>query len=101
MKLKLAYDTIPMPLGFDKYTKETYGNKDFMLNAINYLCDDEGLLNIRSRELKIRLLNKSRVTDERTMWQVINIIVPLLLLVLFGITLSFIRKKKINQIFSR
>jgi len=91
---KLAYDTIPMPLGYDRYTKETYGNKEFMLNAVNYLCDDAGLLNIRSRELKIRLLNKTRVTDERTMWQVINILVPLLLLIVFGIVLSYIRKRK-------
>ena len=91
---KLAYDTIPMPLGYDRYTKETYGNKEFMLNAVNYLCDDAGLLNIRSRELKIRLLNKTRIIEERTMWQVINILIPLILLTLFGIVLSYIRKRK-------
>lgn len=90
---KLAYDTMPMPLGYDRYTKETFGNKEFMLNAINYLCDDAGLLNIRSRELKIRLLNKERITSERTMWQVINIILPLLLLVIAGILIIVVRKR--------
>ena len=64
-----------------------------MLNAINYLCDDAGLLNIRSRELKIRLLNKERITSERTMWQVINIILPLLLLVIAGILIIVVRKR--------
>jgi len=91
---KLAYDTIPQQLGYDRYTKETYGNKDFMLNAVNYLCDDAGLLNIRSRELKIRLLNKTRITDERTMWQVINILGPIVMLIVFGISLSYVRKRK-------
>ena len=91
---KLAYDTIPMNLGYDRYTKETYGNKDFMLNAVNYLCDDAGLLNIRSRELKIRLLNKTRIADERTMWQVINILGPIVMLIVFGIVLSYVRKRK-------
>jgi ABC-2 type transport system permease protein len=91
---KLAYDTIPMNLGYDRYTKETYGNKDFMLNAVNYLCDDAGLLNIRSRELKIRLLSKTRIAEERTMWQVINILGPIVMLIVFGIVLSYVRKRK-------
>lgn len=90
---KLAYDTIPLPLGFDRYTKDTYGNKDFMLNAINYLCDDAGLLNLRSRELKIRLLNKDRVENERTMWQVINMLVPLIVLIVAGVVVAIIRRK--------
>jgi ABC-2 type transport system permease protein len=83
-----------MNLGYDRYTKETYGNKDFMLNAVNYLCDDAGLLNIRSRELKIRLLSKTRIAEERTMWQVINILGPIVMLIVFGIVLSYVRKRK-------
>jgi len=89
---KLAYDTIPLPLGYDRYTKETYGNKDFLLNAINYLCDDGGLLSVRSRELKLRLLNKTRIVDERTQWQIITILLPLLLVAIFGIIITFVRR---------
>jgi len=81
------------PLGFDRFTNTTYGNKDFILNAMNYLCDDDNLLDIRSRELKIRLLDKTRISKEKFKWQMFNIFIPLLPVILIGIILMIIRHR--------
>ena len=82
------------PLGFDRYTQQTYGNKDFVMNAVHYLVDESGILNIRSREIKLRILDKARVKDERVKWQIINTVFPVLLVILFGVLLTFLRKRK-------
>ncbi|MCK9447658.1 MAG: gliding motility-associated ABC transporter substrate-binding protein GldG [Bacteroidales bacterium] len=84
----------PLPLGFDQYTRRTYGNKDFLLNAISYLADESGLISIRSRELKLRLLDESKVRKERLTWQLINIVIPVLLVFLIGLLLTVRRKRK-------
>ncbi|MCF6365467.1 MAG: gliding motility-associated ABC transporter substrate-binding protein GldG [Bacteroidales bacterium] len=85
----------PSPLGFDRYTRQTFtGNKEFILNAVNYLCDDEGLMSIRSRELKMRLLNHDKIINNRFIIQFINIVFPVLLILLFGIIVSVVRKRK-------
>ncbi len=85
------------PLGYDIYSKQTYGNKNFILNAINYLCDDSGLLEVRSRELKLRMMDRKKVTDEKFKWQAINTVLPLLLIIIFGIAQSIIRKRKFTS----
>ena len=87
----------PLPLGFDQYTQITYGNKDFIENAVSYLVDGEGLIGIRSRELKIRLLDMNKVNDNTLLWQFVNVIVPSLLVVIFGFVLSIIRKRKYSR----
>ena len=81
-------------VGFDKYTKQQYGNDEFLLNSINYLVDDSGIMNVRSRKLKLRLLNKAKVKEERLKWQLINTIIPVILVILFGIIFNIIRKRK-------
>jgi ABC-2 type transport system permease protein len=86
-----------MPLGYDRYTREFYGNKDFIMNCINYLCEDSGMMTARNRSFKIRLLDKVKVKAEKTKWQFINTIIPLLLLVAFGFIWNFIRKKKFTK----
>jgi len=83
----------PYPLGYDKYTNQTFGNKDFILNCVNYLCDDSGLISVRSRELTLRLLDKKKIKTERLKWQLINTCVPLLLVLLYGV-IHFIRRKR-------
>ncbi len=85
---------IPLPLGYDKYTGQQFGNKEFILNAMNYLTDDSGLISIRSKELKLRLLDRTKVGNERTYWQILNTIVPIVLVLIFGIILAFLRKRK-------
>ncbi|MEK6614566.1 MAG: gliding motility-associated ABC transporter substrate-binding protein GldG, partial [Bacteroidota bacterium] len=73
------------PLGYDIYSKQTYGNKNFILNAVNHLCDDSGLLEVRSRELKLRMLDRKKVTEEKFKWQAMNTALPILLVIVFGI----------------
>ena len=87
----------PLPLGFDQYTQNTYANKEFIENAISYLVDGEGLIDIRSRELKVRLLDMTKVNQERAKWQVINTLVPIALIIALGFVMAFIRKKKYSK----
>jgi ABC-2 type transport system permease protein len=84
----------PLPLGFDQYTQITYGNKEFIENAISYLVDGEGLIEVRSRELKIRLLDMNKVNNDALLWQVVNVVLPSAVMVVFGFILAFIRKRK-------
>lgn len=83
-----------MPLGFDRYTGEFYGNKNFLLNVMDYLCDDSGLIGIRSKELKLRVLDKTELKNSKTSWQIIVTAGPLLLIIIFGIIKSYLRKRK-------
>jgi len=86
------------PIGFDKYSLQNYeGNKQLIINAMNYLCDDEGLMQIRSREFKLRLLDKSKITKQRTLWQIINVVLPIIFIILLGLSLHFFRIKKYGK----
>lgn len=84
----------PLELGFDRWTGQTYGNKEFLLNAVNYLLDDSGLINIRSKEIAVAFLSQQKIASEKTKWQLINILLPLVLLGMFGIAFNYLRKKK-------
>jgi len=87
----------PLPLGYDKYTRQSFGNKDFIMNAVNYLCDDSGLISARSRELKLRMLDSTRVKDEKLKWQFINVILPVLLVLIFGLVQHFLRRRRFGR----
>lgn len=87
----------PLPLGFDQYTREQFGNKDFILNALNYLIDQNGLISIRSREIKIRLLDRNRMTENMGLIKTLNVVVPILLIVVMGIMIQLRRKKKFTK----
>ena len=87
----------PLPLGYDQYTNITYGNKQFIDNAITYLIEGEGLINIRSRELKIRLLDINKINGNPMMWQIINVVLPSAVMIILGIILAILRKKKYNK----
>ncbi len=82
------------PLGYDIYTDQTFGNKKFILNCVNYLCDDSGLISVRAREIKIRLLDKKKVEKQRLNWQLLNVALPVLLVILFGIVQTVLRKRR-------
>jgi len=86
--------TNAVPLGEDKWTHELYSNKDFILNSMNYLCGDSNLLPVRGRELQIRLLDEKKAKAQQTQWQIINLVVPVLLIILLGLILAAIRKAK-------
>lgn len=85
---------VPQELGFDRWTGKRYGNKEFLLNTVNYLLDDNGLINIRSKEITVAFLNQEKIAKEKTKWQLINIAFPLVLLALFGLGFNYYRKKK-------
>ena len=85
---------LPLPLGYDRYTGQQFGNKELILNAMNYLTENEGLISIRSKELKLRLLDRTKVENERTFWQILNVIVPVVLVLIFGLLLGWIRKRR-------
>lgn len=87
----------PLPLGFDQYTNVTYGNKDFINNAVSYLVDGEGLLSIKSREVKIRLLDARKIQSQSTVWQVINVVGPSVVIMILGAALALTRKKKYTK----
>jgi len=84
----------PLPLGRDKYTGEIFGNRDFLINCLNYLVDDNGIMELRSRELKLRLLNTSKIKTEKFKWQLINIAGPVFIVILAGILYGFFRRRR-------
>ena len=83
----------PLELGFDKWTQEFYENKDFMMNCVNYLLDDDGLINIRSKDVNLPLLNTQKVFDNYTLAQILTIGLPLLMLAIFGFLFTWLRKR--------
>lgn len=89
------------PLGQDRFTQQTYGNLDFIVNAVNYLVDDSGLMELRSRELRIRLLDRKKISKNRLAWQLINTLLPVLLIILSGGLAWFVRKKKYSSVKGR
>ena len=72
-----------------------FGNRDFLINCINYLVDDNGIMELRSRELKLRLLNKAHVKSGKFKWQIINVACPLIIVILAGLLFSYFRKENI------
>ena len=86
----------PLPLGLDRYTGQKYGNGDFMLNCIDYLLGNEAFIKIRSKSIKLRLLNKQKIDTEKKYWQLINIIMPISIVLIIGLILFTIRKRKYN-----
>lgn len=87
----------PLELGFDKWTNQLYGNKDFLLNCVNYLLDDNGLINIRSKDVDLPLLNKEEVYKNYTTAQMITVGLPIVLLAIFGFLFTFLRKRKYSR----
>jgi ABC-2 type transport system permease protein len=85
------------PLGYDMYSRQQFANKTFLLNCMNYLLDDEGLLQLRSREVKLRLLDKKKTANQATKWKLMNVGLPLILIICFGMIQYYWRKKKYSN----
>jgi len=85
------------PLGFNRYEKFQFANKDFIVNAIEYLIDEEGVIAARSKEVKLRLLDQVRAETEKTKWQLINIGLPLVFLLVFGFLYNYWRRWRYAQ----
>jgi gliding-associated putative ABC transporter substrate-binding component GldG len=84
----------PLPLGFDPFTRQTFSNKEWLLNTLAYLVDENGLISTRLKEVKLRPLDKVRVQQEATTWRVLNLVGPLLLLLAFGAFKFWWRKRQ-------
>lgn len=84
----------PMPLGFDMFTKRTFANRAFILNALAYLMEENGLIMARSKEIQIRPLDQVAVDKYGTLWQIVNLGLPILLIVGFGVVKYYVRKRK-------
>lgn len=86
-------DGQPLPVGYDRYTQTQFGNRDFFVNALLYLTDDQGWINLRNKQLKIRLINKNIATNARLPLQLVNVGMPLLLLAIFGVVFLWMRRR--------
>jgi len=82
------------PLGFDAATNYTFANREFLLNCLAHLTNENGLIQARTKQVKIRPLDKQKVKDERSKWQIINLVLPMLLLIFYGIGRFYWRRKK-------
>jgi gliding-associated putative ABC transporter substrate-binding component GldG len=94
IKNQLDKNFQPLELGYDKWTNKLYGNKEFLMNCVNYLLDDTGLINIRSKQVNLPLLDKQKVYDNYTLTQVITVGLPIVILAIFGLLFTFLRKRK-------
>jgi len=84
----------PLELGFDKFTFKEYGNKEFLLNAVNYLLDDNGLINIRSKSINLPALDIQKISNDRATWQALTIGLPLVFLAMFALIYTALRRRK-------
>jgi gliding-associated putative ABC transporter substrate-binding component GldG len=97
IKNQLDKNNMPVELGYDQRTKKMYANKEFMMNCVNYLLDDNGLINIRSKEVSLPLLDKEKVYDNYTSSQMITVGLPIVVLAIFGLLFTFLRKRKYTR----
>ena len=97
---KVNYSTNPPKygeLGFDRVSRQTFGNKEFLTNAVFYLNDDQEIMQLRGRSLKLRLLDKVKLREEKEFWRWINVLLPLVIVVLFGLVYNVVRRYKYSR----
>jgi ABC-2 type transport system permease protein len=100
IKNKVNYSTNPpkiQELGYDRIANRTWGNKELLINLMFYLDDKQGIMQLRGRTLKMRLLNKVKLREEKGFWQLINVAVPLIIVALFGVVFNVIRKYRYSR----
>ncbi len=97
IKNQLDKNLLPVELGYDQRSGNLYDNKDFLMNCVNYLLDDNGLISIRSKDLDLPLLDKEKVYENYTFTQFLTIGLPLAILILFGLLFAFFRKRKYSR----
>jgi ABC-2 type transport system permease protein len=88
---------ISLPLGFDRYTQQTFGNKDFVMNALHYLTGNDELVDLRSRDITLRLLDKRKSKENHDFWMILNTVLPIVVIILAGILYHVLRKRKYAQ----
>ncbi|MEI8226559.1 MAG: Gldg family protein, partial [Bacteroidota bacterium] len=94
---RVGLQEAPLPLGQDKYSDQIFGNRDFLINCLNFLVDDNGIMELRSRELRLRLLDRAKIKTEKFKWQLINIAGPILIVILAGLLYNYFRRRKYTR----
>jgi len=94
---RLGLNRSPLPLGYDRYTGQTFGNKEFLMNLISYMLDSKNFTELHSKVIPLRLLKKQFVEDNKTTIQLINILIPIILLITIGIGITYYRKRKYSK----
>ena len=97
--LNATYKNQPLPMGVNPYTigsqyEYQFANRQFVENCIEYLINEGGLMEAKSKNFTLRLLDTKKVSEQKTLWQVINLVVPVILLLLFGFIYQLVRKRK-------
>lgn len=87
----------PYPTGYDIYTNTMYDNCNFLMNCVNYLCDDDDLLQIRSKNFKIGSLDPIKIRNHKNLYAVLNIVIPLVLVLIMGIVMIIMRKTRFSK----
>ena len=88
---------VPLALGFDKISNITFGNKEFLVNAVHYLCDDSGLMELRSRTMQMRLLDKVKLREEKSLWQLVNVLLPVMIILCGGFIFWLLRRRRYTR----
>jgi ABC-2 type transport system permease protein len=98
-EVRLKYSGSPQvrPLGYDEMSNQTFGNKQFILNAVNYLSDDQGWMALRNRNYELRLLNKDQLANDLSFWKVLNVVAPIVVLLMAGLIIPFWRKRRFGK----
>lgn len=94
---EISRDGSAYPLGFYPFTEQTFANKDFILNCIEFLIDDRQLIETRNKEIKLRLLDKTKIKREKNKWQILNVGLPLILITIFGLIYNWGRRRKYTR----
>jgi len=84
-------------MGYDKVARRTWGNKEFLMNTIFYLNDDRGIMQLRNRTIKLRLLDQVKLREQKVFWQWLNVLLPALVMVLFGLVYNLVRKYRYTR----
>lgn len=84
----------PLPIGYDEISKNTYSNQEFFLNTLSYMLDEGGIITSRSKEFEIRPLDTFKIQEEKSYWQFLNLVVPNVIILVFGLAWYFWRKRK-------
>ncbi|THU37325.1 gliding motility-associated ABC transporter substrate-binding protein GldG [Niastella caeni] len=84
----------PLNMGFNQFTNTQYANKDFFLNCVQYLTDTSGILDTRSKDFALRLLDPKKTDEDRGQWQLLSIGLPVFVVLIFGVVYQALRRRK-------
>ena len=88
----------PLPMGMNMYTRQQYANREFLLNAVEYMVDNSGILETRGKDYTLRLLDKSAVEEQKLTWQLLNIVLPIIIVIIFIAIYQLLRKRKFGHL---